>query len=342
MVPQQQDEKGITQERLKEVITKAVQYLLDKQKPEGNWVPTTHDYGYGVTAIALRALLGHRHIDPERIDKALEKGIAYIEQPNKKGKRSVYVDEYGHSYAIDLLVDLLDYEKSPLSKEKIKEAALKHIKGLGEKGSWGYGGITASFITGMALFSLNFAKVKGLDISDAVLQKGCKTLKGMELVPNHFVYRPEHLRGRPAENIKKDPDALKEAIGRAPLCTLILYLHGEKKKEDLEKVIELFFHHRENLEKARLKAGVHDKECKGAASYYFFFGHFYSAAALRCLDEETRKKYKSQIQEALAKIQEQDGSWNEFKSSGPIYGAAMGLVVLAELERGPAELKKKD
>jgi hypothetical protein len=323
-------------ERLKEMVAKGISYLLDKQNKDGCWPSESSGYGYSVAVLCANALLNHRQVDPERVDAALVKSLKWLQ-----GTRSMF-GTWDQAALLSFMVDLDSFEaKAFLSKDKIKELSQKNYASLDKaqltsqhKGGWPYGmgGGPASFLASWITLALLKAKEKGVEVDDKKLAAAGTFLKKLELQTGYFFYGAELVGSQTLrERIKKDPGRILEGLGRVCGCNLVLYLLGERKKEDLDKTVDYFFEKRDLVEKARLRAGTHQKDLHGIAPYYYFFSHYQTTLCLKHTSGDLGRKYRTLLRELLDKIQEPDGSWRDWDSSGRAYGTAMALLMIAEL-----------
>ncbi len=353
-------EKTPTQEQVKETMTKAVNYLLGKQERSGAW-PGDHgsmpmnlwEPKLAHTVIVAKALLSSREIDPKRIDEALTKVLGWLEKYQSPGRQSgmqLQDSGYGHIFTIDLMLDLLGCEQTLITKENIQKILSERLKSLGTSmvkapegyDGWGYPKAPTTFLTSSALLTLSLAKAYKIKVDNKLVESSVKMLKDMEIHPFYYLYEVMHLKGDKFAKIRQ-PEYVEGGIARVCSITLGLYLNGEKKKEDVAKAVEIFFKYYDSLEKARKKGGntkiKHINELHGVAPYFYLYGSYYAAVALRYVPEEIRKKYIPLMQEELCKIQSKEGTWIDFHYIGRVYGTGMGLLALSELEKSPIEQK---
>ncbi len=343
-----------------EAILKAIKFILDNQKPNGLWSGQEeyhkqyktfkmcqecypNGWDTSATALCMLALLEHQDIEPDRQVIALEKGLKAMIGGISKSKETRPCTHqvipwecnlWIASYALPTLVRASRHSLFKNRKEWINETInelIKMVKLQSDKsGGWSYAkklyqGI--SFLSASNLLALLEAKKYGFEIPEECLTKTIEYIKSVRKGDSSFQYS----KGAPGATATP-----QGSCARNPLCELALYEAGQGSQEKIEKSLQVFFKHRNELEKIRkntTKGGGHEGSFM-IAHYYFYFGHYYSAlAAYKLKDKELMEKYISDIQEIFLELQEADGSFAGYDLFDRNYKAAYGILVLSMLKR---------
>lgn len=207
-----------------------------------------------------------------------------------------------------------------------RRAALGKVK----DGGWSYyntGGM--SFATATAVLALQGARKIGVEVPQDAVDRGVRFIEACRL--REAGCREEWYTY--LEGARKGPQGdIRGAIGRVCVCTLALLRAGRAKVADLDAALDTFVRRRSELDMVKGYPGNHFVRSFMNAAYYFLYGHYYAARALRHLeDEAARKKYGTIIQEALLKSQNPGGTWTDHEAFGSLYGTAMALMGLGQL-----------
>jgi hypothetical protein len=343
-------------------IDNALQWLAQKQLPNGSWEADNHQYPVAMTAFAGLALLAEGSTPGEgkyarELDKAVTfllgcatpSGVIMFFPPrDEKAPKPVFppldprMDQhylFGHGYATLFLSQVYSLDaksKRRLELEKALKAAVVYLgKAQTKTGGWGYVSATESpnFDEGAATLTqiqaLQAAQKAGIPVPKDVLANGYEYVKKSTVVAT------------------KDADPSKVAAGviysllagttaeaRAPLtaaAAACLCTAGEFKSPLTVQWINFC---RENIT-AEIRR----------VSYPEYL-HFYFAQAMYALGEEryaqmrpdlraeellTWSRYRRPFFQLLVQLQENDGSWKA-STVGPVYSTAIYALIL-QLDR---------
>jgi hypothetical protein len=96
------------------------------------------------------------------------------------------------------------------------------------------------------------------------------------------------------------------------------------------EAVQRFHVHRRDLEIPRkLYASYFNSHGHGA--YFYAFGYYYAAKALRHVPPPLRRQYALEFQQDLLAIVELDGTWIDSHASGKSYATGMTLRALRQL-----------
>jgi tetratricopeptide (TPR) repeat protein len=310
------------------IARRAVEWLLRHQRSNGSWPDSRYVFGQGpiilpnvwmaVTALCSAALLDWRELDPERIDRALERSTKFIldEANINRGK---YETDYADCYRLAYLAKRAT--AFPDEKEKMIEAmndiVEKLVKLQKRSGFWWHEYENA-FTTGAVLHCLALAEKAGADVPGTNVARGVRALKKCRAPDGSYPYAT---RGR---------SSLKNASGRMTVCELGLYLHEEGSLANIERGLKTFFEYHPKLDRVR-KSDYHaDQELAG---FFYFHTVWPATEAVLLFKEKQRKKYGGRLLEILVKIPEIDGSFACDHEVGKSYSTGMALLSLKNLLR---------
>jgi hypothetical protein len=233
------------------------------------------------------------------------------------------------------LMDVVDsLEPGKAVKVKVRRGAANMGSGgnVPKDGGWSYyqQAESMSFTTASTLIAMVEAKSIGVDVPQAALDRGLKTLQACMfrhegMSEDGFVYRLHANRGMAAD--------IRGAIGRVSACTLALFKNGKTDAQAVADAVETFVRRRGELDRVKGYPGNHCVRSYANAAYYFYYGHYYAALALQSIkDEDLKKKYGAFIQEALVKTQWKEGTWTDHNGFGQLYGTAMAMMGLGQLK----------
>lgn len=305
--------------------------------------------GTSITCMGLLAAPGYA-ADPERI-AAVARGVAFVlktlDAPRMQGDfvGTYDVRGWGHVYALQFFLHLQDQKLVP--KEHADAVAQKTewlVKTLAESaipksGGWNYSrprgyqnprNTASTFMTAPALQALFHAKARGYAVPDEVVQQALDALERARAKPGGYAYgAPATSQADVDEDQLTMMDKTPSSAARAAACETTLMLAGRGDPVRLERAVDLFFAHWDDLAVRKSQLGTHIKPY-GIAPYYFLFGHVYAAQAIEQIaDAGKRKELHEKMLAVLSRSREADGSWNDrqFGRSGG-YGTALALMTM--------------
>ena len=323
-----------------ELIEAAVGRLIELQHDDGAWpyegvyrvrgkIPV--GYRIGGTAIACSSLISAKVADRNRITDSVAKGTDMIlkeleHRLMKPTQESFYdVRIWGHIYALDYFSRLQKTEGFEELKSKTRPQIQKLVDAVvfqqTETGGWNYSNRKqhCCFVTSPAVHALMLAREAGAEVDDKVFERSLKTLKKSRQDKLIFPYIGTRTRR----------DTAPGSVARAPVSEATLLLLGDGDQEKLQRCIDAFHQHWDELEKRRKKTGTH-KRPHGIAPYYFYYAHRYAALAIRMLPREKQEAEFEKFYQVLLKTKDDDNTWNDrvFEQS-KAYGTSMSLLALS-------------
>lgn len=304
----------------------------------------------------------------EAAEEAIDRAVACIlplldhklMQPSRADTYDVRV--WGHCYALELFCKLRAAGRLGPHKEAIETWIPKLVAALLEEelpgGGWNYANrrAQATFVTAPVVQTLLVARAQGERVPDEVFERARDALLAARVDSGAFLY--SHRRdagGLRAAASRPAPDsaaatrptasgpasraasrpvagpggaAVPGAIARSPACEATLILLGSGSQEHLQRALDDFHAHWDELEKRRKQRGTHVGPY-GIAPYYFYYGHRYAAQAIELLPPESRPRERARVKALLLKTRDADGTWNDrvFPRSRN-YGTAMAVTAL--------------
>lgn len=312
-----------TESELRDVATQAVRFLLRHQRSNGSWPDSRYIFGQGpvilpnvwvsISALVCAALLEWRDLDPEAVDRALDRALPYLLE-EKNLNRGKYETAYADCFRLYYLARRV--HAFPKEKETLVKAMNDIVEKLGKlqrkEGFWWHE-YPNPFVTGMVLVCLNIAKQAGAKVPGEMVERGVAALKGVRAKNGTYPYST-----RGASNARN-------ASGRMPVCDLALLLGGAGTRKQVEKALDNYFEQENRLNRVR-KSDYHaDGELAGFFYYHSMLGAVEAASAL---EAQKKEKYLKGILQLLLRMSEVDGSFAEDHEIGKSYSTAMALLCL--------------
>jgi hypothetical protein len=338
-----------------DLIHESVHALVKMQEDGGQWpyqgvynVKGQLPIGYrvGGTSIVATTLLHAAPADKDA-QAAIGRALAFVLKgledplmaPSTESRYDVRV--WGHACALEFLC-YLRARKATGGQATVVDAWIKKlvetlITEEIDGGGWNYANrrAQASFVTAPVTQALLLAQAQGEYVPAPVFERARKALEECRYDTGGFAYSGK----------AKGPDTgkiLPGSVARSAVCETTLVLLGGGSVESIQKAIEAFHMHWEELEKRRQKTGTHVAPYM-VAPYYFYYGHRYCAQAIQMLPEKERGAERAKLLKLVMKVRDTDGTWNDrvFERSRN-YGTAMVvLILLNERTPLPPTLAKK-
>jgi len=354
-----------TAEQIEAAIGRGVQFLLDRQNPNGSWggiggnrpyevyapVPGAHHaFRAAVTALSVVALI-EAGGEAAEVQQAIERGEAWLlrELPSlRRATPDAIYNTWGHAYAIQALVRLLARHPEDESRhQRIREVIAQQIELLDRyevvDGGWAYydfeagtkkpAGSSISFVTATVLIAFDEARDAGFEIPERLVQRGRDSILRQRKPDFSYLYG-EYLKARPMREINRPAGSL----GRSQVCNLALRLWGDETITDevVQTWLDRLFARNGWLSIGRKRPIPHESWFQ-VAGYFFYYGHYYAAACMELLPAEQRGPYQAQMAALLIGLQERDGSWWDFPlyDYHQQYGTAFALMSLHRCRQAP-------
>jgi hypothetical protein len=323
------------------LLDKAVQDLVKMQEDGGQWpyegvyrVKGELPVGYrvGGTSVVGATLL-HAAPKDKSVKAALDKALAFVlkelEDPLMvpRTEEGYDVRVWGHACALEFLCYM---RAAKLTGDRGKDVDIwikKMVDALVTEeipgGGWNYATrrAPASFVTAPVTQALLVAQGQGEKIPAEIFERARKSLEDARYDSGGYAYSGKS-KG------KDDGKVLPGSVARSAVCETTLILLGGGNVENVQKAVDAFHTHWEELEKRRQKTGTHVAPYM-VAPYYFYYGHRYCAQAIQMLPEKDRTAEREKLLKLVMKVRDKDGTWNDrvFERSRN-YGTAMVTLIL--------------
>lgn len=340
----EQTEIGSGDETLREVMERAVDYLLLQQRPDGGWHDPFYDVTRGSgpgsmydksvprTGLVVDALLGMVKVLPGRRKELLRAASGGIDFVGRFAD-APEPHTWKLTYALHLQNAVLASDLPRRVKRKARMRADRLVAALASiqhEGGWSYMPPPRihSFNTAPILLLLTELEAHGVAIPEGMADRAAVFLEGLRLDdPRNFAYATT-MRHRKTH----------ASSCRTALCELALLRHsGGDDVARLGAGVELFFEHEALVRKTTkvfesyfAPASLHD-------AYHHYFGHYYTARALAGLPEADAARFARVQMDTVLAQRELDGSFVDAPMQGKSYSTAMALLTLLEDRRYVAE-----
>jgi hypothetical protein len=321
---------------------RALDFLLRAQRDDGSWSDARYCYGWAsymikrrikdglldpsykvwpdttlrpnfyiaVTALSALALAEWRDAAPERVDRALRKAEAHLDDDAR-----VAVGRCEECYAE--MFRLLYYTKAK-DVPRMNRILSRLGKLQDEDGFWGHE-YPSAFATAAVVHAIVAAKRAGADVPGVLLSRAADALLKTRRDGLRHDYR--HEPGKPQSSEKN-------SAGRTALAELALHECGRGSLENVAAGVDVYWKHVAALEAIRACDNHADEELAG---FFFFYCVYHTLEAARALDEPARGRQLEKFRAQILALPEMDGSFVDSHELGKSYGTAMALLILNRL-----------
>ncbi len=348
-----------TRKQIDEAIARGVDFLLQRQNPDGSWglpdmrrpyqvtapIPGAHHaFRAGTSGLCISALIEAGGDRPD-VQKSLDRAEQWACQTLPRLRRAtpdVFYNSWGHIYSIAALVQLRTRCGDDAARRQRIDETLKQQMELLERyevvdGGWAYydfeigtkkpAGSSISFVSAAALVSLDAAKQAGFQMDRKTIDRAIESINRQRKSDFSYCYG-EYLKYNPMHPVNRPAGSL----GRSQCCNLALRLWGDASVTDevLKSWLDRLYARNGWLDIGRKRPIPHESHF-AIAGYFFYFGHYYGARCIELLPQEQRAPYQVQLARILIDLQEKDGSWWDFPMYDyhQQYGTAFALMSLA-------------
>jgi len=349
---------NLTTDQIKASMDQGVQYLIEKQNPNGSWGSPTRTKGLNIyapvpgahhafraatTSLCIAALIETSDGD-ERAEAAIARAEAWLFKylPNLRRATSVAIyNVWGHAYSIQALIQMHhrhagDEDMQHQIRDLIETQFDCLTRYESVDGGWGYYDFryranqptsdSISFVNGAALIAMAQSKTIGLNPPERLVKRAiAATLRQRK--PDFSYLYGEYLKTRPMRGINRPGGSL----GRSHCCNVALRMWDDDAITDrVHKTwLDRLFTRGGWLDIGRKRPIPHESWFQ-VAGYFYYFGHYYASLAIQQLPEDERGNYQSQLATTMLDRQEKDGSWWDYPlyDYHQPYGTAFALMTL--------------
>ena len=236
-------------------IARGVQFIVDKQNPNGSWGSATRTKGLNIyapvpgahhafraatTSLCISALV-EAAPDNEAAEQAIARGEKWLTDHIVELRRATgdaIYNVWGHAYSIQALVRLHERHAVDASRQRsIRKLIESQFEMLSRyesvDGGWGYYDFryqanqptssSISFVNGTVLVALHEAKRIGLQPPDRMVRRAIAATKRQQKRDFSYLYG-EYLKDRPMREINRPGGSL----GRTQCCNCALRYWGDE------------------------------------------------------------------------------------------------------------------
>ena len=316
-----------------DLIDTCVRALLAQQRSHGGWTDSRYAYcpdaritpnvWVAITAICCQALLRHQDAfaEPDRIAAALQRGEAYMLDPNQMN-RGRNEDVYADCYRLLYLSQRWLREPNDARRARYQDAMRSIVAAATERqqagGFWAHE-YSNAFCTAAMVQGLLAAKTAGVSIPPDMLSQATTALTSARSADGSFSYGGA-ARGKPS------PRDLQNASTRMPMCEAALFTLGGSDVDRLLFAFDNFWQHYQTIEGVRHTDFHADGQVAG---FMFLHSLYHTSEAIQLLPEERAAQERQKLRERLWQYPEIDGTFLDSEELGRSYGTAMALLILA-------------
>lgn len=310
----QEDEVKLDEETLK-AIELSLDWLKDRQNPDGSWGDSQYPHNTAITSFALLAFMSQGHLPNQgKYGPEVAKGARYLLASARESDGYLIGrngNMYCHGMATLALSQLYGMTQDEELLETLERAVQLIVRTQNREGGWRYNPQPADAdisVTIMQVMALRGAKNSGLHVPDRVMDRALAYIDSC--------YHPKS--GGYGYQPNGSPGFARTAAG---IC--VTKLTGEYER-DVEKSVEYLQDH------------MTDRE-------FYFYGQYYAAHAMYQVGGEPWREYYEAIKTRLLLFQ--DPKTGEFRnerrneeghneqlddrSAGPVYQTAISVIILS-------------
>ncbi|MFT5048839.1 MAG: hypothetical protein ACI8QZ_000226 [Chlamydiales bacterium] len=348
-------------EEIREVLGRAVTWLVDNQQPDGSWgthhsprpievlasVPGSQTaFKVATTALTVSALQ-ECAVAGDAGRSAVERGLDFLLETYDVKRMSglEHYNVWSFGYALQCFGErLLSHPEGPRAKQ-IRKACRRLVEKLGMyqtlDGGWGYLSISGvptfqpsdtsmSFTTATIMVGMAHVRSAGIELPEKLVARAVDHLKRSRLPDGAFLYG-EYLKYRPRMGINE----IKGSACRNPLCHHALELFGEsppKPDTMVESLRDLIIRHA-SLQRAALRRPIPHESWYSISGYFYLYGYAYAAIALRKLPAAEQVGLWPALVKAVRVCEQPDGSFWDYPlySYHKPYGTAFAVQALSHV-----------
>jgi hypothetical protein len=321
---------------------RALEFLLRAQREDGSWSDARYSYGWAkymirrrvqeglldpsyvvwpdttlhpnfymaVTGLSALALAEWHDAAPERIDAALRRAEAYLDDDARLAPGRC---EECYAELFRLLYFARRKDVPRMNRIVARLGRLQDGDGF-----WGHE-YPSAFATGAIVRALVVSRQAGADVPSILLGRAADALLRTRRDGNRHDYR--HEPGKPQSSEKN-------SAGRSAICELALHECGRGSLDSVAAGVDSYWKHAAKLEAIRACDNHADEELAG---FFFFYAMYHTLESARALDEPARGRHLEKFRVQILSLPEIDGSFVDSHELGKSYGTAMALLILSRV-----------
>jgi squalene cyclase len=301
------DEPAVVMDDATKLATgKALEWLAQKQNPDGSWSDGAYQHNTAITAYAMLAFMSQGHLPNQGLyGPEVAKGARFLIAASRPadgylvGSRGGNM--YCHAMATLALAELWGQTGDEELRPTLEKAINLIIKSQNPQGGWRYEPAPTAAdisVTIMQVMALRAAKNGGLHVPDTTLKKAIAYIKAC--------YRPKE------GGFTYQPGSGAAGFARTAAGMCVLFLSGEYEAKEIPKAVEY------------LKAHFNDYQ-------HFYYGHYYAAHAMHQVGGKEWAAWYGKAVKFWLPSQSPDGSWARTSRHevGPVYQTSIAVIVLS-------------
>ena len=342
-------------DRIEAAIRRGVDFLIERQNPDGSWgsarrtkglniyapVPGAHRaFRAAVTALAALALVESGADAQSAIRRAEDWLLAHLPQV-RRATPDVLYNVWAHAYGIQALARLA--ERAPVGPRrremlKIMQDQVRFLERFESvDGGWGYydfrigssrpASASTSFTTATVLVALAEARRLDVKVPEGLVRRAIASIHRQQKPDFSYLYS-ENLKWWPAAAINRPAGSL----GRSQVCNAALAAWGDERitPQVARGCLDRLIARNEWLGMGRKRPVPHESWFQ-VAGYFYYYGHYYAGLAIQQLAPRERPRYRARLAAIIIALQEKNGSWWDYPlyDYHQAYGTAFALMTLA-------------
>ena len=262
-------------------IDNALKYLAKTQAPDGSW---SREHKAGITSLALMAFMLKGDFPKQGLyGRGLDRAVQFLLAKAKAGGGYFGGNMYEHGLATLALSEVWGMSDQKEIRDTLKQAVQVILKSQSPTGGWRYEPLPKDAdisVTVMQIVALNSAKEAGIYVPQKTIDRAIKYVKSLQVrFTGGFGYTSPG----------------NEGFARTAAGVTSLLMCGEDPKG---REIRSGLAYLEKNAAENMKGGE-----------WYFYGHYYAVQAMYQAGETYYQQWYPQIQQALLRKQQPDGSW---------------------------------
>jgi hypothetical protein len=303
--------------RVKQSVTKALDYLAREQRRHGYWEANSGQYRVAMTALSATALAAEGSTTTRGKYKTnIRLAVDYLVEMSRPngliGYKEDYHYTYGHGFSMLFLAQIYGEEEDADRREDLRRVLTKAVQFCGEaqtsRGGWGY--VSAKdgndFDEGSTCITqvqgLRACRNAGIPVSKEIIDRAHKYIYDCMTPDGGIQYSFQNRGG-------SRPPITAAAVA-------VLFNTGEYESDNLKKMIGY----------CEKNVWPGNGNTANLLSGHWHYTHLYYAQVMYRREKEWQK-YFNDVGDSILKKQSADGSWKE-GFIGPIYTTAINATIL--------------
>lgn len=305
---QEKEKRVEMDEATKKATAKALEWLKDKQNPDGSFSDGAYAHNTAITAYAMLAFMSQGHLPNQgHYGPEVAKAARFLVASQRDydgylvGARGGNM--YCHAMATLALAELYGQTNDDTLKGPVEKATALIVKSQAPNGGWRYEpqptGADIS-VTIMQVMALRAAKSSGMHVPEKTIKNALGYVK--------TCYRPQ------TGGFTYMPNSGAPGFARTAAGLCVCFLTGEYEAKEIPKGVEYL--------KTNFNSPIH-----------FYYGHYYAAHAMHQVGGKEWEDWYGRLVQYFVTSGSQgaDGSWSTTRARevGPVYQTSIAVIILS-------------